>query len=298
MGAVDTDLANGDCVSRPARQPRQESLSGIDLGFLFGRRSWAVPVQAFEDAGHCDCPSRWKMWALGLEYQIDDVALNVRFAMSFNSDLASSLRENQELVEDLARYADGILTEKQVRQRWHLANDEVWTSLGTDESFVERVELEKTRRIRSGATKRELAQLRVVRAPEVLDQILSNERASPRHRIDAAKALDDLAGFAPQRPGVEQDRVVIKIDLSADTRAKGLEPNPDDVLVYEASARPVDAEGRFIDGTLGAPKQVELSQSELVLPRRGPGRPPGSRNKPKQVEHEPSSRGVPGFDVS
>jgi len=238
------------------------------------------------------------MWALGLEYQIDDVALNVRFAMSFDSDLASSLRENQELVEDLARYADGILTEKQVRQRWHLANDEVWTSLGTDESFVERVELEKTRRIRSGATKRELAQLRVVRAPEVLDQILSNERASPRHRIDAAKALDDLAGFAPQRPGVEQDRVVIKIDFSADTRAKGLEPNLDDVLVYEASARPVDAEGRFIDGTLGAPKQVELSQSELVLPRRGPGRPPGSRNKPKQVEHEPSSRGVPGFDVS
>src|SRR5262249_17885023 len=275
-------------------QPRQESLCGVDLGFLFGRRSWAVPVQAFEDAGHCDCPSRWKMWALGLEYQIDDVALNVRFAMSFDSDLASSLRENHELVEDLARYADGILTEKQVRQRWHLANDEVWTSLGTDESFVERVELEKTRRIRSGATKRELAQLRVVKAPAVLDQILSDQRASPKHRIDAAKALDDLAGFAPQRPGVEQDRVVIRIDLSADTK------NPADVLEFEASARPVDAEGRFIDA---APRPMieaseQFDQEEAVPVKRGRGRPPGSKNKPKAQERELKPRGVPGFDVN
>jgi len=237
------------------------------------------------------------MWALGLEYQIEDVALNVRFAMSFDSDLASSLRENQELVEDLARYADGILTEKQVRQRWHLANDEVWTSLGTDESFVERVELEKTRRIRSGATKRELAQLRVVRAPEVLDQILSNERASPRHRIDAAKALDDLAGFAPQRPGVEQDRVVIHIDLSADTK------DPRDVLHIEAAARPVDAEGRFVDVApqervpmMAASEQID---QEMIPVKRGPGRPRGSRNKPKAIaeKDEPRVRGVPGFDV-
>ncbi|HTG58467.1 MAG TPA: hypothetical protein VMG63_03535 [Terriglobia bacterium] len=214
--------------------------------------------------------------------------------MSFDSDLASSLRENQELVEDLARYADGILTEKQVRQRWHLANDEVWTSLGTDESFVERVELEKTRRIRSGATKRELAQLRVVKAPAVLDQILSDQRASPKHRIDAAKALDDLAGFAPQRPGVEQDRVVIRIDLSADTK------NPADVLEFEASARPVDAEGRFIDA---APRPMieaseQFDQEEVVPVKRGRGRPLGSKNKPKAQERELKPRGVPGFDVN
>src|SRR5215831_12008295 len=100
--------------------------------------------------------------------------------MSFDSDLASSLRENQELIEDLCRYSEGVLTEKQVRQKWQLANDGVWTSLGTDESFVERVELARTQRIRSGATKRELAQLRVVKAPEVLGKILEDERVSPR----------------------------------------------------------------------------------------------------------------------
>src|SRR5215813_7267571 len=142
--------------------------------------------------------------------------------MSFDSDLASSLRENQELIEDLCRYSEGILTEKQVRQRWHLANDEVWTSLGTDESFVERVELEKTRRIRSGATKRELAQLRVVAAPDVLSGILMDPKANARHRIDASKALDDLAGFAPQRSAVDTDRVIIHIDIGGGHKGEGL----------------------------------------------------------------------------
>src|SRR5215472_14324876 len=194
--------------------------------------------------------------------------------MSFDSDLASSLRENQELIEDLCRYSEGILTEKQVRQRWHLANDEVWTSLGADD-FVERVELEKTRRIRSGATKRELAQLHVVAAPDVLSGILMDPKANARHRIDASKALDDLAGFAPQRSAVDTDRVIIHIDMGADIRAKGLESDPADVLHIEATVRPnPDPNGaKLVDAV---PQSIPY-QEEIVPPRRGPGRPRGSR---------------------
>src|SRR5262249_30471790 len=101
--------------------------------------------------------------------------------MSFDSDLASSLRGNQELIEDLCRYSEGILTEKQVRQKWHLANNEVWTSLGADD-FVERVELERTRRIRSCATKRELAQLHIVRGPDILNTIMTDPARTPSTR--------------------------------------------------------------------------------------------------------------------
>src|SRR5215813_9220201 len=205
--------------------------------------------------------------------------------MSFDSDLASSLRENQELIEDLCRYSEGILTEKQVRQRWHLANDEVWTSLGADD-FVERVELEKTRRIRSGATKRELAQLRVVAAPDVLSEILMDPKANARHRIDASKALDDLAGFAPQRSAVD--------NMGADIRAKGLEVDPANVLHIEATVRPdPDPDNTKIINT--AVRSFDEAPQELLPPRRGPGRPKGSRNKPKTIDERP--RGVPGFDV-
>src|SRR5215468_7283344 len=217
--------------------------------------------------------------------------------MSFDSDLASSLRENQELIEDLCRYSEGILTEKQVRQRWHLANDEVWTSLGADD-FVERVELEKTRRIRSGATKRELAQLRVVAAPDVLSGILMDPRANARHRIEASKALDDLAGFAPQA-AAEQDMVQITINLGGG-----------EVYRYGGSVKPVPGNDGWRDGKVidAAPRQIvaeqPMEEAEVIPVKRGPGRPKGSRNKPKVVENElspkvvenePSPKGVPGF---
>jgi len=206
--------------------------------------------------------------------------------------LASSLRENEELIGDLCRYAEGVLTEKQVRQKWHLADDAVWESLGTDDSYVERVELERVRRIRSGAAKREKAQLHVVAAPDVLSGILKDPKANAKHRIDSAKALDDLAGFVPQRPGVEQDRVVIRIDLSADTK------DPADVLVFEATPRPQPSDENVVDAQPSLIETDSFNQEEVVPQKRGRGRPRGSKNKPKLVDHQPKPRSVPGFDIS
>ena len=203
-------------------------------------------------------------------------------------------RENLELILDLCRFAEGLVPEAAVRKRWRLEEKD-WIALNDDE-VVRAVDEERVRRIRSGQTKRELAQLHLVKGPAVLDKILSNEKNSPRHRIDAVKALNDLADFTPQRPGVEQDRVVIHIDLSADTK------DPRDVLHIEAAARPVDAEGRVVDA---APQErvpmiaaSEQFEQEEIPQKRGPGRPKGSRNKPKVIdEHESRPQCVPGFDV-
>jgi hypothetical protein len=206
---------------------------------------------------------------------------------------SQTLRENDELVADLARYAESILTESQVRRKYKF-DEQVWEQIGTDDLMCEMIEAERVRRIRNGAAKREKAQLHVVAAPDVLSEILKDPKANARHRIDASKALDDLAGFAPQRPGVEQDRVVIRIDLSADTK------DPADVLTFEASARPVDAEGKFIDTTSQQrPSMIAASEQidqEVIPQKRGPGRPKGSKNKPKVIDERP--KGVPGFDVS
>ena len=187
--------------------------------------------------------------------------------------LASSLRENEELIGDLCRYAEGVLTEKQVRQKWHLVDDAVWESLGTDDSYVERVELERVRRIRSGVAKRELAQLHVVGAPAVLNEILTDPKANARHRIDASKALDDLAGFAPQA-AAEQDMVQITINLGGG-----------EVYRYGGSVKLVSGNDGWRDGKVidAAPKQIAAEQpmeeAEVLPVKRGRGRPRGSRNK-------------------
>jgi hypothetical protein len=150
---------------------------------------------------------------------------------------AQSLRENDELVSDLARFSEGILTEKQIRKKWHLLNESAWVALGEDNLMIEMVEAEQVRRIRNGASKRELAQLHVVRGPAVLATIMDDPRANHRHKVDAVKALDALADNGPQS-APEAERIVIKIDLGADVRAQGREPNPSDVIIIDAEARP------------------------------------------------------------
>jgi hypothetical protein len=196
---------------------------------------------------------------------------------------SESLLKDQAFIEDMARFADGVLTEKQVRQKYHLFDESTWLALN-DDALVEAIELEKTRRIRSGATKRELAQNHVVAAPGILNGIMSDPKQSAKHRIDSAKVLNDLADPGPSQFAQDQDRIIIRIDLSADTKSK------DDVLVFDVAARPnPNPNDTNIIDSCNTPKQLELNQEEPVPPKRGPGRPPGSKNKPKTVETTPEA---------
>jgi len=190
--------------------------------------------------------------------------------MSFVPDLAQSCRENDELLTDLARFSEGLYTEKFIRRKYRdLLSEDDWVVLATDDLLVEMVEAEKIRRIRNGSFKRERAQQHITKAPDILEKILSDERASPKHRIDAAKVLDDLADNGPQS-APEQDRYHIVINLGADER-----------LVFAGAVKPADPnDTRIIDGT------AAQEQLEAIPPRRGPGRPKGSRNKPKSVDAE------------
>jgi hypothetical protein len=153
-------------------------------------------------------------------------------------NLVELCRENDALVTDLARYAEGLCTEAAVRRKYRdTLNDEAWTALGTDDLLVEMVEAERIRRVRNGSFKRERAQQHVTRAPDVLAAIMDDPKANARHRVDSAKALDSLAANGP-KDTPEQEKIVIRIDLGADLRAAGKEPNPSDVITIEAEPRP------------------------------------------------------------
>src|SRR5262249_25823165 len=93
--------------------------------------------------------------------------------------------------------------------------------------LVERIEEEKLQRIRNGSAKREKAQRLVTKAPDILDGIMTNPRASHRHVVDAIKTLDDLAANGP-KDAPEQDRVTVVIRLRKD------EPP----LVIDATVKP------------------------------------------------------------
>src|SRR6476646_7367252 len=127
-------------------------------------------------------------------------------------DLKPAHLEDDELVENLARFADGTLSEAAVKARHHLSNEE-WAALGESDRLVELVEAAKLRRIRTGATKREKAQIEIIDGPPILGKIIPN--ANARHVIDSVKALDALASTGAEAAAAGT-RFEITINLGAD----------------------------------------------------------------------------------
>jgi hypothetical protein len=125
-----------------------------------------------------------------------------------------NLIEDHEFVVDLARYAEGSLSEQQVKKKYHF-DDATWALLGENDALVERIEAEKVRRVRNGNAARERAQQIFAKAPSVLGDILHDDGASPRHRIESARELRQIAASGPETAAAS-DRFQITINLGAD----------------------------------------------------------------------------------
>jgi hypothetical protein len=143
----------------------------------------------------------------------------------------TSILENHGFIVDCARFAEGLLSEKDVKKRHHF-DDASWARLGEDDALVEAIEAEKVRRIRDGSAKRERAQQLVVKAPDVLGGIMMDPAASPKHRIDASKTLDAFAANGSEAAPASE-RFVITINLGVDhvehyDKSIAITPNDDD----------------------------------------------------------------------
>jgi hypothetical protein len=124
------------------------------------------------------------------------------------------LEDDHELIENLARYAEGLLSKEAVKKKHHF-DAATWERLGENDALVEAIEAEKLRRIRNGQAKREKSQVLVTKAPDVLSNIMLDSDASPKHRIDSAKVLDQFAANGPGNAPAG-DRFIITINLGTD----------------------------------------------------------------------------------
>jgi hypothetical protein len=144
-------------------------------------------------------------------------------------DFPKSLIDDQEFIADCARYAEGLFSEQDVKKKHHF-DDDTWARLGEDETLIEAIEAEKVRRVRNGNAARERAQQIFVKAPGVLGDILHDDGASPRHRIESARELRQIAANGPQAAPAA-DRFQITINLGADVLHfdKSIAIDPNDV---------------------------------------------------------------------
>jgi len=132
--------------------------------------------------------------------------------------MSDPLIDDDEFILDFARLSEGIYDEKFLRTKYHFVDDATWERLGQDDELVEKIMLLRASRVRSGATKRELAQKHMVRAPDVLNNIMNDPEANHRHVVDAIKTMDALAGGNPENAPASDERFQITIVLSADER--------------------------------------------------------------------------------
>jgi hypothetical protein len=109
-----------------------------------------------------------------------------------------------------------LRSDREIKEAWGL--DAVdWARLAENTALLNEIKAERERRIRSGEAAREAAQRHYALAPSILNEILQNEAISPRHRIEAAKELRQVAAAARENIGTGE-RFIISIDLGGDQR--------------------------------------------------------------------------------
>jgi hypothetical protein len=149
-----------------------------------------------------------------------------------------SLIDNDEFILAMTRYSEGLqgYSEPEVRRRWGNLSEKDWTASGADDRLVERIQETKMARVKSGAAKRERAQQHVVAAVDVVNGIVTDQKANARHRLDGAKLLNAFSGFTADTP-TDEEHVIVTINLGSD------------VLRFGGPVRPSPAGGKIIDNT-------------------------------------------------
>src|SRR5580700_10286951 len=109
-----------------------------------------------------------------------------RVTVALNTDVGGAF------ITDCARHTERLLSDSEIKDGWGLS-DEDWGRLADNAPLLQAVRAERERRICNGDAAREAAQRHFAKAPAVLNDILTNELVSPRHRIEAARELRQAA---------------------------------------------------------------------------------------------------------
>jgi hypothetical protein len=119
-------------------------------------------------------------------------------------------------VDDVCRYIENLISAEALRAKYGLLDEDAWQQLATNEPLQRAIAAAKTRRIHDGSAAREKAAYYFTQAPDVLNDILHDPAASPRHKIESARELRATAAVGSEnKPANDRERFTIRIDLSA-----------------------------------------------------------------------------------
>jgi len=165
-------------------------------------------------------------------------------------ELASDM--GRAFVTDCVRSAEGLLTDKELAEIYEISPAD-WGNIANDAALGRAIRAERDRRVLNGTAAREAASRHFVRAPTILNRIMSDEGMNARHRVDAIKEMRAIA--APtQNSQPDGGRFIIQINIGDESKTynKSIAPTPDADLPDEQPKLP-----RRPKLTLTANKEVE-----------------------------------------
>jgi hypothetical protein len=139
---------------------------------------------------------------------VGDIVILRSIPIDLNSDVGHAF------VVDATRAGEGLITDKELAEKYELSPAD-WQSITKDVALGRAIRAERDRRVLNGTAAREAAAKHFVKAPGILDGIMTDVHSNPRHKIEAIKELRQTAiGDSADRPA-ETERFIIKIDLTA-----------------------------------------------------------------------------------
>ena len=130
--------------------------------------------------------------------------------IDLNSDLGRAF------IVDATRAGEGLITDQELQEKYELSLAD-WLAITKDKAIGRAVRSESERRVRNGSAAREAAAKHFVKAPAVLDQIMTDADSNPRHKIEAIKELRATAnGGSDTHSTAAGDKFQITIVLNGD----------------------------------------------------------------------------------
>jgi hypothetical protein len=124
--------------------------------------------------------------------------------------------EGRRFVADACRAAEGLIEDSELRTKYEIVSDADLKAISENPALIKAIRDERARRVRNSVAAREAAQRHFVKTPAVMDSIMSDQNANPRHRIEAAREIRATATSGGDAENArDTERFVIRIDLSA-----------------------------------------------------------------------------------
>jgi hypothetical protein len=163
-----------------------------------------------------------------------DTGLTVLVA---GEELALNSEPGRALIEDVARYTEGLLDEDGLGGAWGMRPGEL-SALKNNQDVFEAVRAIKHRREQDGSAAREAGRRAFLKAPRVLEQILDDPYSPTRAKIEASRELRAVAGFSPDQPSDASRTFQVVINLGGG-----------DVKQFQLTGRASREDGDIVDVT-------------------------------------------------